>query len=320
LSAGGSGTWEHRGVTDAAIPLTVIGGYLGSGKTTVLNALLREPAGRRLGVIVNDFGTLAVDAALLGRSSGEDDGVVSLPNGCVCCTLGTDLQTALAALTDRPRPPEHVVVEVSGVADPANAAAWGTVPPYEPGGVIVLADATAVRRTASDRYVGGEVLRQLAGADLVVVTKVDLTTPEELGAATSWLDVNAAGVPRLAAVHGDLPADAVLGLRPGHVPAAEPSTAPHEDRYERWAWSSAGAVGREALRDFVDQLGAGVLRAKGVVLLEDAAVVVDVVGRRRNVSQWTGPRPPRSQVVAIGLRGAFDAGRLDAAAASLSAG
>ena len=75
------------------IPLTVVGGYLGAGKTTLVNALLRDPGGRRLGVVVNDFGTLAIDAERLAGAEGA--GLVSLPNGCVCCTLGADLQGAL---------------------------------------------------------------------------------------------------------------------------------------------------------------------------------------------------------------------------------
>ncbi len=78
------------------IPLTVIGGYLGAGKTTMLNHLLRHPDGRRIGVIVNDFGSLAIDASLLGDVA--DDGVISLPNGCVCCTVGAGLHEALDAL------------------------------------------------------------------------------------------------------------------------------------------------------------------------------------------------------------------------------
>ena len=94
----------------AGIPITVLGGYLGAGKTTLLNRLLADSGDRRIGVIVNDFGALAIDVELLGGP--DRDGVVSLPNGCVCCTLGTDLFVALRTLADRVAPPDHVVIEV----------------------------------------------------------------------------------------------------------------------------------------------------------------------------------------------------------------
>jgi G3E family GTPase len=122
------------------IPLTVIGGYLGAGKTTLVNHVLRHAEGRRIGVIVNDFGTVGVDVALLAAASEHDarpGRIISLANGCVCCTIGTGLQDALAGLLALDPAPDHIVVEVSGVADPAGAAAWATVPPFEPGGVVV---------------------------------------------------------------------------------------------------------------------------------------------------------------------------------------
>lgn len=299
-----------RGVDDprSPVPLTVIGGYLGAGKTTVINALLRDPGGRRLGVIVNDFGSLAIDAALLDDAT---DGLVSLPNGCVCCTLGADLHAALGSLVNQPSPPEQIVVEVSGVADPAATAAWGTVAPFAPGGVIVLADASTVRFRSRDRYVGGEVLRQLEGADLIVLTKTDLTSPAELAETEEWLDGVAVAVPRLTVVHGDVPADVVLGVRPDHLrpTAGEPPS--HDERYVRWSWSADRPVEQKSVRRFVERLPDTVARAKGIVNVgPDAAVLVDVVGRRRQVSAWKGTLPQTSEMVAIGLRGSLDPAEL----------
>jgi G3E family GTPase len=290
------GGWQHADVRVESIPLTVVGGYLGAGKTTLVNHLLRHPDGRRIGVIVNDFGSLAIDAALLGAAGGDD--LVSLPNGCVCCTVGAGLHDALTALTERAV--DHVVVEVSGVADPAAAAAWGTVAPFEPAGVVVLADATSVQRQARDRYVGAEVRRQLGGADLVVMTKTDLCDGSRVAGVESWLDEVTGGAPSIRVVDGRVPTDVVLGVRPGRAPSPIGEHG-HEDRYVSWSWTAREAVARDALDRCLASLDPSVLRVKGSVLLDDGSwVTVQVVGRRIEVAP--GPPAPCSELVAIATR------------------
>jgi G3E family GTPase len=284
------------------IPLTVIGGYLGSGKTTLLNQLLRHPGGRRIGVIVNDFGALAIDAALVADAA--TDGLVSLPNGCVCCTVGAGLHEALETLVAGPSPPDHIVIEVSGVADPSATAAWSTVPPFEPGGVIVLADATSVVGRSRDRLIGTEVTRQIAGADLIVVTKSDACDDRQVSEVERWVATTSGGAPSIRVVDGRVPADVILGAArrraTGEAPA--PATDAHDDRYESWSWTSTDTVAREALDRFVGGLPADVLRVKGRILLDDGSwVLVHVVGRRVDVTP-TAPADS-SQLVAIAVRG-----------------
>ena len=100
-------------------PVTLIGGYLGSGKTTVLNHLIRHADGRRLVVLVNDIGAVNVDAALVAEHDGD---TMTLTNGCVCCSITDDLGLTLESIRQMPEPPDHVVMELSGVAEPARVA------------------------------------------------------------------------------------------------------------------------------------------------------------------------------------------------------
>ena len=101
------------------LPMSVISGYLGAGKTTFINQLLAGDHGLSLMVLVNDFGAVNIDAALLAS---KDDDTIALTNGCVCCTMGSDLYLALGDALDRRPRPDHLIVEASGVADPARIA------------------------------------------------------------------------------------------------------------------------------------------------------------------------------------------------------
>ena len=156
----------------APVPLTVVGGYLGAGKTTLINGMLRGANGRRLAILVNEFGALPIDEDLIIARS---ENLISIAGGCICCTFGDSLADALAGFARMDAPPDHVLVEASGVAIPSSIAATASlVSGMELHGTVVLADAQTIRARARDRFMGDTVRRQLADADIVVLTRSEL--------------------------------------------------------------------------------------------------------------------------------------------------
>ena len=154
------------------IKLIVIGGYLGSGKTSLLNHILTHAQGKRMTVLVNDFGQINIDAALIAHRTQE---VIALANGCICCTIGGELAAALIRLgTTTPRP-EYLIIESSGVSNPGKIAQIGLLDKtYELDGIVVMVDAERIDQHLQDPYVGDMVAQQIRAAHLLLINKVDL--------------------------------------------------------------------------------------------------------------------------------------------------
>jgi len=293
------------------IQLTVLGGYLGAGKTTLLNHILRHAGGRRLAVIVNDFGSINIDARLIERHDGE---TLTLANGCICCSISAGFAEVLTALSRRALPPEQVIIEASGVADPVKVGYFASLPGYRLDGVVVVADAETIRNRCADKYVGATLLRQLRGADLIVLSKADLVADCELAALRAWLSESVPDARIIAASHGRVPLAALLGLH-------DAATQPHGHEHDHGGDYASGSAVFDAplceadFRAAVATWPAAVLRAKGIVhLANDPArrYVFQLVGRRWSLTPdraW-GSGTPRSELVVIGLRGHFDADEL----------
>ena len=282
------------------IPVTVIGGYLGSGKTTLLNQLLRQAAGQRIALLVNDFGEIGIDGDLI---AGVDGDTVTLTNGCVCCSIGSDLMAALWSVRDRDVPPDRVVIEASGIADPAPIAHHALTPGFDLDGVVVLLDAETVRRRERHPVVGRTIRRQLASADVLVINKIDLASAEQLADLDIWLSRAAPGVPVLHACDGNVPIAAMFGLDSA-VPQKE-STVDHEHDYVTMSITVDRPVARERLERLLDTLPDGVLRVKGILQLDespDRRAVVHRVATRRSITTdvaWPDGEPGRLVVIAL---------------------
>ena len=282
------------------LPLTVIGGYLGAGKTTLLNGILAEPDGQRIAVLVNDFGDVDIDGRLLASAAGD---VLTLANGCICCSMVDGFAETLETVRGFADRIDRVVVEVSGVGEPRKVARWAHLPGFTPDGVVVLVDPLSVRDRATDRYVGETVVNQVAGADLVVMSRSDVADEADLAGTESWLS----GMTDAPVLRSPLPTAVLLGPGPRNL-AAEDAPAPTSPPHDHVSISRHldGPVTRKSIDAWIRARPGGVVRAKGLLRVDDRPddrTVLQVCGSTTTVTvdgPWDGGT---EAVVAIALPG-----------------
>ncbi len=286
------------------LPVSVIAGYLGAGKTTLVNHLLRHNEGQRLAVLVNEFGELPIDADLIESA---DDGLISIAGGCVCCAFGSDLIGALTDIRNMSPRPDHVLIEASGVALPASiAASVRLIDGLRSDAVLVLADAEQIRRNARNTYLADTIERQLSQADMLLLTKADLVSKQQLDEVRDWLKGNHPGKRILPVVSGQIPISAALGALP--FPARQPSAADTaHSRFESIVLRPDGIVDADALGVALAN-DPGVDRAKGFVAGDEGMVLLHVVGNRHNTEAASGDH--EVGVICIGLKDQLDPARI----------
>lgn len=288
------------------IQFTVLGGYLGAGKTTLLNHLLRNNDGVRFALLINDFGDINIDAQLV---ESQDEHQINLANGCVCCTLTDNFYEALETLEQLEPPPEHIIVEASGVADVENLSRYGYGQNLQLAGIVVVADAETVQAKTNDKYVAQTVQRQLRAADLIILNKTDLRTAPELERLQSWLMALTGGTPIIPAAHCEVPAALVL------APEVRAHTGEHShhvhEAYESWSYTTTGTTTNARVAAFLQALGPEVLRAKGLFAdTSGGTLELQLVGMRRELLRRPDQPHSGGQLIAIGLANAFDAASL----------
>ena len=290
-----------------SVPLTVIGGYLGAGKTTVLNHLLGNNDGLRIAALVNDFGDINIDADLIESTDGE---TIALTNGCACCTLADGLTTVIAALRARCEDFDHIVIESSGVADPLKIGQIGAAFGFPLVGVAVVVDAEMVRTQSTDKYVGDTVMRQLGSADLLIVNKSDLVAPSELESLQAWLAGTVPDTPRLTTEGGRVDTELLLAsLRESDLSA---TPAGSHDSFDSWSFRTDAPLRRSDVQAFLTALPPGVVRAKGILHLADDTAnsyLLQRVGRRTSLlplSAGSAEDPADTRLVVIGVPGSID--------------
>ncbi|MDI9332535.1 MAG: GTP-binding protein [Alphaproteobacteria bacterium] len=313
------------------LPLTVIGGFLGSGKTTLVNHWLRHADGQRLAVLVNDFGALNIDAALIHSNAGN---TIELTNGCVCCQIGDDLSMALIGVLESAELFDAVVVEASGVSDPWRIAQLGRA---DPGlfldGVIVTANADSLLAHSQDPLLSDTLARQLRAASLIILNHCDLAAPTTISQVRDFIALTAGHTSVFEASHATVPLpmlsglclpnpDALSGAAHPHCDAGDHSQShvhldsvpSHGDVFETWSCRPKKVFSTIELRDWINAPPPGVLRLKGfveTVSIKGGAAWQEIQFAGRCCSMSTVHSPSiKAAVVAIGLRGHLPSDRL----------
>jgi cobalamin biosynthesis protein CobW len=327
-------------------PVTIITGFLGAGKTTLVRHLMLNPEGRRLAVLVNEFGDLGIDGDILkgcADANCPEDAIVELTNGCLCCTVADDFVPTIEALLARPQPPDHILIETSGLALPKpllKAFEWPDLRArITVDGVIAVADAEAVadgrfapdlaaiaRQRQADESIDhdtplGEVFEdQVACADIVILNKADLVSPERLADARRTVLAEAPrSIPVLEITEGRIDPRVILGLgaaaeddlaaRPSHHEDHEEHD--HDD-FDTIVVTLPPDTDADTIVSRIETIARdhNVLRAKGYVAIsgKPMRLLVQGVGTRVRAQfdrPWRADEERRSRIVVIGERG-FD--------------
>ena len=282
------------------LPVTIIGGYLGSGKTTLINKILSSADGCKYAVMVNDFGNLAIDAQLIESQDGD---VISLTGGCVCCSYGNDLTSALMELENNIF--DQVVIEASGVALPGSiAGSVSLLQDYVLSSIVVLADSTTIEAHAKDKYLSDTIERQLRSADVIVINKVDLINDEQLSRVGLQMKDDYPSARIISVSHAGYPAGLFLVDMP-HTAIDNPIDSKVTDVHQTSIYTSfvlelPGVYDVQELAQTLTDKTRGLLRVKGFV--RDAGGVMQtlqIVGKRSTIQP--APDGVTAGLVCIGL-------------------
>ena len=306
------------------VPVTIVTGFLGAGKTSFLNHVLTAPHGLRLAVLVNDFGAINIDADLIENKEGS---VISLENGCICCSLSDGLLAAAVQVLRQPVPPDHILIETSGVSDPievANTFADPELQPYAPlDGIITLVDGElGPTLEGLERELAR---RQVAAADVVLLNKMDLLGEIEKKAVRKWVSDISSTVRIVETVRAKAPVELIMGHAAAAVVSALDNRTVRDashagfastDLFDSETFEVEPPIPLAKLQAALADMPKTIFRAKGFLYVAERPenkIILQATGRRAEltVGEAWGDEKPMSRLVFIGSKGGVDRNEIE---------
>ena len=307
-------------MTEAPVDFTVIGGFLGSGKTTLLNRILAAAHGVRFAVLVNDFGALNIDKALITQ---QDSRIMQLANGCICCSLAGGLVDSMVELMHHRDSIDHILIEASGVSYPGRIMDFARIDPdLRSGLTLVLVDTDNLQAQSGDTRLAETITAQLDSADMFVLTKTDIASPAQARWTRDWVAARAPHAPIIESRPDDamlvalitdsvttdstsgsftdgktLSADESYTHKAGH--AARPPSL--HDHFSSHAMTATHPVDETAFREIIIRFSKDLLRGKGILCFQTRTAIWQQAGRLQHLDD-VDPNPggdTSSQIVLI---------------------
>jgi G3E family GTPase len=265
------------------LPVTLVTGFLGSGKTTLVNHILSNRTGVKAAVLVNELGDIGIDNDLIVAADG---GMIELSNGCICCSTNNDLLDSIVRVLGRPDPVDHILVETTGVADPLPVAQTVQRPEFRDAlrldAIVAVADA---EQFSLDLFDGHAVRSQLRHADAILVNKCDRVGEERLGSVEKKIRAVNAEARMLRTTRSAAPLPLILDVDL-HRPASHGHGHHHahldEDGFVSLSFESDRPFSVTRFQEFLDNRPPGLFRGKGFLWLAETGkrYVFHLVGSR----------------------------------------
>lgn len=317
--------------SENTIPMAILTGYLGAGKTTLLNRMLKTDHDMKIAVLVNDFGSINIDAKLIVGVEGE---TITLSNGCICCSIRGDLIEAIAKIVNGENPPDYIIIEASGVSDPAQVVLTFNRS-FLRNRVRIDSIIAVVDAEQFDQLEGNpqKLMReQVRVSDIVILNKADLVDEEGMKKAHDWVDTVIDKARVIETQYCDVPVKTLLGNNTYNPQTAFDTSGPgvhahsvdelhdheHGDHslvFATWAWETTEPLVLSEIRKVLDNLPREIFRAKGIIHareVPDKQIVLQLVGNRVSLTEgdaW-GDKPKSTSIVVIGNIASVDKGAL----------